>query len=452
MDQITALCKRRGFIYPGSEIYGGFANSYTYGPYGTQLKKNIKNLWWSMFVERREDMVGIDGPILLHPKTWKASGHVDTFNDPMVDCKNCNARHRADHLVESKLDGSADGWSLEKLSNFIEQEQIKCPKCGQREFTDARQFNLMFQTQMAKTGSDSTAYLRPETAQAIFTEYKNVIDTMRVKVPFGIGQIGKAFRNEITPGNFIFRVLEFEQMEIEYFVHPDQWREHFDAWVALMYDWCEIIGLDREKIHELDVEGDALAHYSKKTIDFEYEFPFGIKELYGCAYRTDFDLSNHERESGKKLKWRDPATNEEYTPHVVEPTFGVDRTVLAVLSEAYQEEALEDGSARTVLKLKPVMSPVKVAVLPLMKKDGLPEKAREVLALVQAFGNCEYDQSGNVGKRYRRQDEIGTPVCVTIDYESLDDQAVTVRDRDTMAQERVKIDDLVSYLREKYFL
>jgi len=451
MDQIVSLSKRRGFIYPGSEIYGGFANSYTYGPYGAQLKKNIKDLWWSLFVEKRGDMVGIDGPILLHPKTWKASGHVDTFNDPMVDCKNCNARHRADHLVETKLDGSADGWALEKISKFIADEGIKCPKCGKTDFTDARQFNLMFQTQMAKTGEDSIAYMRPETAQAIFTEYKNVIDTMRVRVPFGIGQIGKAFRNEINPGNFIFRVLEFEQMEIEYFVHPDEWETHFNDWVARMYDWCELIGLDKAKIHELDVDGDALAHYSKKTIDFEYEFPFGVKELYGCAYRTDFDLTNHERESGKKLKWRDPQTNEEYTPHVIEPTFGVDRTVLAILSEAYHEETLEDGSTRTVLKLKSAMSPVKVAVLPLMKKDGLPEKAHEVLSLVNIFGNCEYDQSGNVGKRYRRQDEIGTPVCVTVDYESLDDEAVTVRDRDTMAQERIKIVNLNDYLSQKYF-
>lgn len=451
IDQIVSLSKRRGFIYPTSEIYGGFANAYTYGPYGTQLKKNIKNLWWDQFVEKRADMVGIDGPILLHPKTWKASGHVDTFNDPMVDCKNCKARHRADHLVESKLDGSADGWALEKLSQYIAEQGIKCPKCGMKDFTDARQFNLMFQTQMAKTGEDSMAYLRPETAQAIFTEFKNVTDTMRVKIPFGIGQIGKAFRNEITPGNFIFRVLEFEQMEIEYFVHPDEWEVHFQAWVEAMYEWCELIGLDKAKIHELDVKGDALAHYSKKTIDFEYEFPFGVKELYGCAYRTDFDLTNHERESGKKLRWRDPQTNEEYIPHVIEPTFGVDRTVLAILSEAYAEEILEDGSSRTVLKLKPAMAPVKVAVLPLMKKDGLPEKAAEVLALVQRFGNCEYDESGNVGKRYRRQDEIGTPVCVTVDYESLEDECVTVRDRDTMQQERLKIAELKAYLADKYF-
>ncbi len=451
MEQITALCKRKGFIYPGSEIYGGFANSYTYGPYGVQMKNNLKALWWKMFIEQRPDMVGIDGTILLHPQTWKASGHVDTFNDPMMDCKNCQARHRADHLAETKMDGNADHMSLEELTTFIKEQGIKCPKCGKTDFTEARQFNLMFETQMAKTGEDSTAYLRPETAQAIFLEFKNVVDTTRVKVPFGIGQIGKAFRNEITPGNFIFRVLEFEQMEIEYFVPESEWEQHFDAWVKAMYDWCEVIGLEKDKIHELDVEGDALAHYSKKTIDLEYEFPFGVKELYGCAYRTNFDLTNHENASGKKLRWRDPQTNEEYIPHVIEPTFGVDRSILAILSTAYEEETLEGGEVRTVLHLKPVIAPVKVAVLPLTKKDGLPEKAQEILALAQSFGNCEYDEGGNIGKRYRRQDEVGTPVCVTIDYETLDDAAVTVRDRDTMAQERIKIADLQSYLKEKYF-
>jgi len=451
MEQITALSKRKGFIYPGSEIYGGFANSYTYGPYGAQLKNNIKNLWWKTFIENRQDMVGIDGTILLHPKTWKASGHVDTFNDPLIDCKKCNARHRADHLAETKMDKNADGMSLEELNTFIANKKIKCPKCGAIDFTEARQFNLMFETQMAKTGEDSTAYLRPETAQAIFLEYKNVVDSMRVKVPFGIGQIGKAFRNEITPGNFIFRVLEFEQMEIEYFVHPDEWEKHFDIWIKLMYDWCELIGLDKEKIHELDVEEDARAHYSDKTIDFEYEFPFGIKELYGCAYRSDFDLQNHQRDSGKKLIWRDPQTNEVYVPHVIEPTFGVDRTILAIMSEAYCEEDLGEGKSRTVLKFKPEIAPVKVAILPLMKKDGLPEICQDILKEVQTFGNCEYDDGGAIGKRYRRQDEIGTPVCVTVDYETKEDDSVTVRDRDTMEQKRIKISDLKNYLLENYF-
>jgi glycyl-tRNA synthetase len=370
----------------------------------------------------------------------------------MMDCKNCQARHRADHLAETKMEGNADHMSLEQLTAFIAEQGIKCPKCGKKDFTQARQFNLMFETQMAKTGENSTAYLRPETAQAIFLEFKNVIDTTRVKVPFGIGQIGKAFRNEITPGNFIFRVLEFEQMEIEYFVHESEWETHFKLWLEAMYDWCEAIGLEKAKIHELDVEGEALAHYSKKTIDLEYEFPFGVKELYGCAYRTNFDLTNHENASGKKLRWRDPQTNEEYIPHVIEPTFGVDRSILAIISTAYTEETLEGGEVRTVLRLKPVIAPVKVAVLPLTKKDGLPEKATAIKNIVQVFGNCEYDEGGNIGKRYRRQDEIGTPVCVTIDYETLDDQSVTVRDRDTMAQERIKIDELNAYLAKKYFL
>ncbi len=452
MEKIVGWAKRKGFIYPGSDIYGGFGNSYTYGPYGVEMKNNLKTTWWKMFVNDRADMVGIDGGILLHPKTWKASGHVDTFNDPMVDCKKCQARHRADHLIEDALDiKSADGMSCEEISQKIKNNQIKCPKCGATELTEARQFNLMFETQMAKTGEDSTAYLRPETAQAIFLEFKNVIDTTRVKVPFGIGQIGKAFRNEITPGNFIFRVLEFEQMEIEYFVHESEWEEHFDKWVSAMYDWCECIGLDRQKIHELDVDGEALAHYSKKTIDFEYEFPFGIKELYGCAYRTNFDLNNHEKASGKKLTYRDPQTNEVYLPHVIEPTFGVDRSILAIICEAYDEEELDDGATRTVMHFNTRMAPVKVAVLPLMKKDGLPEKAKAIQQQCQCFGNTEYDEGGAIGKRYRRQDEIGTPVCITVDYDTLEDESVTVRDRDTMKQDRIKISDLVDYLATKYF-
>jgi len=452
MDRIVGWAKRRGVIYPGSEIYGGFGNSYTYGPYGVEIKNNIKKAWWNLFVNNREDMVGIDGTILLHPKTWKASGHVDTFADPLIECKNCNARHRADHLAETKMDKNADGMSLQELGDFIAEQGIKCPNCGEIDFTEVRQFNQMFETQMAKTGEDSTAYLRPETAQAIFLEYKNVVDSMRVKVPFGIGQIGKAFMNEITPGNFIFRVLEFEQMEIEYFVHPNEWQKHFDLWIERMYDWCDLIGLDKNKIHELDVDADARAHYSDKTIDFEYEFPFGIKELYGCAYRSDFDLQNHQRDSGQKLIWRDSKTNEVYVPHVIEPTFGVDRTVMAVISEAYCEETLEDDSVRTVLKFNPLMAPVKVAVLPLMKKDGLPEISREILKKMQIFGNCEYDETGAIGKRYRRQDEVGTPVCITVDYETKEDESVTVRDRDSMKQERVKIAELLNYLSEKYFL
>ncbi len=453
MEKIVALCKRRGIIFPGSEIYGGFGNSYTYGPLGSELKKNIKDFWWKRFIQHREDVVGIDGTIILHPKTWKASGHVDGFNDQMVDCKECNARHRADHLVEDACDIECEGLSNEDVKKLIDENDIKCPKCGNKNFTDVRKFNLMFQTEMAKTGEDSTAYLRPETAQAIFLEYKNVLDSTRVKFPFGIGQIGKAFRNEITPGNFIFRVLEFEQMEIEYFFNPkaQKWEELFEGWFDDMKQWCRDIGLSEDHFHEYEHPAEKLSHYSKRTVDIEYDFPFGKKELYGLAYRTDFDLEQHEKHSGKKLRARDPETNEEFLAHVIEPTWGVDRTVLAVLTEGYTEEKLEDGSERVVLKLVPKLAPVKVAVFPLMKKDGLPEKAKEVISKLEVLGYVQYDDGGAIGKRYRRHDEIGTPVCVTIDYESLDDESVTIRDRDTMKQERVKIAELLNLLQERYF-
>ncbi len=453
IDQIVSLSKRRGFVYPGSEIYGGFGNSYTYGPLGIELKNNIKNIWWKTFVHNRADMVGIDGDIILHPKTWHASGHVGGFTDPLVECEETRQRFRADHLIEDQLGEDVDGWTVEKINKFLVGKELLSPATKKPTLSEVKTFNLMFSTQMAKTseGEDSKAYLRPETAQAIFLEFKNVVDTNRVKIPFGIAQIGKAFRNEITPGNFIFRRLEFEQMEIEYFVHPSEWEQLFDNWIADMHQWCELIGLDNAKIHELDVPEESRAHYSTKTIDFEYDFPFGCKELYGCAYRADFDLGNHQRESGKKLEYRDPQTNEVYLPHVIEPTFGVDRTILAVLCEAYNEETLEDGSTRTVLKFKPNIAPIKVAILPLMKKDGLPEKAKAIQEKLQIFGNVEYDEGGAIGKRYRRQDEAGTPVCITVDYDSLEDETVTVRDRDTMEQERIKITDLFSYLGEKYF-
>ncbi|HEY5714435.1 MAG TPA: glycine--tRNA ligase [Candidatus Gracilibacteria bacterium] len=460
LDPIVSLSKRRGFVYPGSEIYGGFGNSYTYGPLGIELKKNIKDLWWKTFVHQRADMVGIDGDIILHPKTWHASGHVAGFSDQMVDCRTCKARLRADHLVEDALKQDCEGLPDEEVTALIRDNGIKCPKCGGKDLTEVRKFNLMFETQMAKTGEESTAYLRPETAQAIFLEFKNVVDSTRVKIPFGIAQIGKAFRNEITPGNFIFRRLEFEQMEIEYFIHEDDWKSVFEAWHNAMKAWCDLIGLSKEKCHDLEHAPEKLSHYSKRTVDIEYDFPFGRKELYGLAYRTNFDLTQHQEHSGKKLAYRDPMTNEEYIPHVIEPTFGVDRTILAVMCEAYREEKLEDGSERTVMAFKPVLAPIKVAVLPLMKKDGLPEKAREILSMLTGghdplsgkdFGNCEYDDGGAIGKRYRRQDEAGTPVCITVDYESLEDETVTVRDRDTMKQERIKIGDLVAYLAEHYF-
>lgn len=449
MEKIVSLSKRRGFVYPGSEIYGGFANSYTYGPYGSQLRKNIKDLWWKTFVEARRDMVGIDGQILLHPKTWHASGHVEGFNDAMVDCKNCKARHRADHLIENALNQDAEGLSEEELTKIITQGDVKCPKCGKKDFTPARNFNLMFQTELSKTADDENiAYLRPETAQAIFLEFKNVIDTTRVRVPFGIAQIGKAFRNEITPGNFIFRVIEFEQMEIEYFIHESDWEKVFEDWLKLQHEWCELIGLSKDKTHEYEHAEEKLSHYSKRTVDIEYDFPFGRSELYGLAYRTDFDLKQHAEHSGKKLEYRDPQTNEVYTPHVIEPTFGVERSLLAVLCDAYTEEDV-DGDTRLVMKFARHIAPVKVAVLPLMKKDGLPEIAQEIYDSLSAQWTTEYDDGGSVGKRYRRQDEIGTPFCITVDYESKDDKCVTVRERDSMKQERIAIDKLEEYFNEQ---
>ncbi len=456
MEKIVSLCKRRGFVFPGSEIYGGFGNSYTYGPLGAELKKNIKDLWWKTFIHNREDMTGIDGDIILHPKTWEASGHVGGFNDQMVDCKNCKARLRADHLVEEALGIDCEGKSDEEVTQIIRENSLQCPKCGKQDFTEVRQFNLMFSTQMAKTGENSIAYLRPETAQAIFLEFKNVVDSTRLKLPFGIGQIGKAFRNEITPGNFIFRRLEFEQMEIEYFIRPENWEEIFENWFTEMKKWCEKIGLNPANFHPYEHPAEKLSFYSKRTIDIEYDFPFGRKELYGLAYRTDYDLGRHEEFSRKNLHIHDEQTGQKILPHVIEPTFGLDRTILAVLCEGFTEETLVDGSMRTVLKLVPSLAPVKVAVFPLMKKDGLPEKSREILEQLRSFGYVEYDQSGAIGKRYRRHDEIGTPVCVTVDYDTLDKnsadfETVTIRDRDTMQQERVKIVDLVSVLSTRYF-
>jgi glycyl-tRNA synthetase len=457
MQKIVSLCKRRGFIYPGSEIYGGFANSYTFGPYGVQMRKHVKDLWWKMFVDKRLDMVGMDGGILLHPKTWHASGHVDSFTDALVDCKQCKARHRADHLIEKALELDAEGLSPEELTDLITKNDLKCPKCGMKDFTPARYFNLMFQTQLSKTGDeDSTVFLRPETAQAIFLEFKNVIDTMRVRIPFGIAQIGKAFRNEITPGNFIFRLLEFEQMEIEYFIRESDWEKVFEDWLKSMHDWCEAIGLTSEKCHEHEHAQEKLSHYSKRTVDIVYDFPFGRSELYGLAYRTNFDLSQHAKASGAKLEYRDPQTNETFIPHVIEPTFGVDRTILALLVDAYTEEELEGGDSRIVMKFNPKMAPVKVAVLPLMKKEGLPEKAKAIYESLAEHFVVEYDESGSIGKRYRRQDEIGTPFCLTVDFDTLgrgddpnDAETVTVRDRDSMKQERIKIDELIPFLMKK---
>lgn len=450
LKPIVALAKRRGFIYPGSEIYGGFANTYSFGPYGAELKKNVKDLWWKTFVYGRRDMVGLDGPILLHPKAWKASGHLDGFNDALIDCKICKSRFRCDHLIEETLRENADGLSVEQMTGLIQQRKVKCPKCGAQDFTDARHFNLMFHTHMSKTGADGdSAYLRPETAQAIFLDFKNIIDTMRVRIPFGVAQIGKAFRNEITPGNFIFRVIEFEQMEIEYFIQEKAWEATFENWLQSMHDWCKLIGLNPSRVHEKEHPQEQLSHYSKRTVDLVYDFPFGTSELYGLAYRTDFDLKQHATYSGQTIEYTDPETREKYVPHVIEPTFGVERTILALLCDAYDEEQLENGEMRTVLHLNPKIAPVKVAVFPLMKKEPLADKAMQVFKLLQSRWYTEYDESGAIGKRYRRQDELGTPFCITIDFDTLENDTVTLRDRDSMKQERVPLTKLVEVLAER---
>lgn len=449
LKPIVALAKRRGFIYPGSEIYGGFANTYSFGPYGVELKKNIKDLWWKTFVQKRRDMVGLDGPILLHPKAWKASGHLDGFNDALIDCKSCKGRFRCDHLIEEATSIDADGLTIPQMTQIIQEKQIKCPKCGSKDFTEARHFNLMFSTQMSKTSDGDLAYLRPETAQAIFLDFKNIIDTMRVKIPFGVAQIGKAFRNEITPGNFVFRVIEFEQMEIEYFIKEAVWEKTFDEWLKAMHGWCDLIGLKSDRIHEKEHPKEQLSHYSKRTVDLVYDFPFGRSELYGLAYRTDFDLKQHAEHSGQNLDYLDAEAKEKFTPHVIEPTFGVERTLLALLCDAYEEQTLENGETRTVLHFHPRIAPVKVAVFPLMKKEPLGSKAQEVFQMVQEHFASEYDESGAIGKRYRRQDELGTPFCVTIDFDTIENGSVTLRDRDSMEQIRVPISDLIETLRKK---
>jgi glycyl-tRNA synthetase len=445
MDQIVSLCKRRGFVFPACEIYGGFANAYSYGPYGVELKNNIKKLWWKMFVNDREDMVGIDGPILLHPKLWEASGHVGGFNDAMIDCKECKKRFRADHLVEDLTGEDMEG-KLEEMTKTLRDMKAKCPNCGKSNWSEAKFFNMMFKTEM--NGIDGDVYLRPETAGAIFVDFKNVLDSTRMKVPFGIAQIGKAFRNEIVAGNFIFRIREFEQMEIEYFIHPKaDWEPMYEEWLKQQEQFAMALGAKPADIKRYEHPKEKLSHYSKKTIDIIYNFPFGFKELFGLAHRSDFDLSQHAKFSGQKLEYRDGETNESYVPHVLEPTFGVDRSILVALISAYHEEDV-NGEKRVVMKFPKQIAPVKVAVFPLMKnRPELVAKAREVYQLVKPLYSCEFDDNGNVGKRYRRQDEIGTPYCVTVDFDTLKDEAVTVRDRDTMQQERVKISGLADYFK-----
>jgi len=458
MEKIVALSKRRGFVYPGSDIYGGLANTWDYGPLGVELKNNVKQSWWKMFVHRRRDIVGLDAGILMHPKIWEASGHVANFNDPLVDCKTCRGRFRADHLIEDKLGQHVDGKSPEELSAILAAAHLPCPTCGNRTLTEARQFNMMFRTTIGPVEESGVqVYLRPETAQAIFVQYKNILATARQKVPFGVAQIGKAFRNEITPGNFIFRDIEFEQMEIEYFVRPDGGAEAFEAWLAEMGRWLETLGIRPEHLRVREHEAEELSHYSSRTVDYEYRFPdpLGWRELYGLANRTDFDLSRHQEVSGEDLTYFEQASGERFLPHVIEPTFGVDRTVLMLLLDAYDEEAAVDvngkADTRVVLRLHPRVAPFKAAVLPLMKKPELATVAWDLFNRIQDETGLtiDYDETANIGKRYRRQDEVGTPFCVTVDYDSLDDRAVTVRDRDTTEQTRVPIADIPAWLSER---
>ena len=449
MDKIVALCKGRGFVYPGSEIYGGLANTWDYGPLGVELKNNIKKAWWKKFVQESPYNVGLDSAILMNPQTWVASGHLGGFSDPLMDCKACKTRHRADKLIEDFDGTNTGGWSNEQLVNYIKEKGIKCPVCGKQDFTDIRQFNLMFKTFQGVTeDSKSEIYLRPETAQGIFVNFANIQRTTRKKVPFGVGQIGKSFRNEITPGNFIFRVREFEQMELEFFCKPGTDLEWFSFWRKYCKDWLLSLGIKEEDLRLRDHDPEELCFYSKATTDFEYKFPFGWGELWGIADRTDYDLTQHQNESGKSLEYFDPDDNSKYIPYVIEPSLGVERLFLTIVCNAYDEETIGEGDVRTVMHLHPALAPVKAAVLPLTKK--LKEPAMEVYSMLSKKFNVEYDEAGQIGKRYRRQDEIGTPFCITYDFDTLEkDGCVTVRDRDTMEQERVKIEDLVAYLDKK---
>ena len=442
MEDIISLCKRRGFIYQGSDVYGGLSGTWDYGPLGVQLKRNIMNLWWRMFVDERDDIYGVDAAILMNPKVWKASGHVDTFVDPLCEDTVNHRRYRTDHILKDN-GVDADGLTMEQMDEVIAEKGIKSPDGNP--LSKSRTFNMMFKTSVGATESeDSVAYLRPETAQGIFTNFKNVVDSFYPDLPFGIAQQGKAFRNEIAPRDFVFRSREFEQMEIEYFVNPENWEEAFDELLKSTHEFLEALGLDPENIHELDVPPEDRAHYSKKTIDIEYDFPIGKEELMGIAYRTDFDLMNIQRVSGKSMEYTIKGTNEKFVPHVIEPSFGVERALMAVLSSAYREDE-QNGSKRVYLALPEHLAPVKFAVSPLLKnKPELVEKAREIYANLSKKnpGRVMWDDNGNIGKRYRRQDEIGTPHCVVVDFQTLEDDTVTVRERDTTEQRRVKVEEL----------
>ena len=449
LDKIVALCKGRGFVYPGSEIYGGLANTWDYGPLGVELKTNIKNAWRKKFIQENKYNVGLDSAILMNPQTWVASGHVGGFSDPLMDCKDCKTRHRADKLIEDN-GGDANGWTNEQMMTYIREHGIKCPNCGSTNFTDIRQFNLMFKTFQGVTeDSKNEIYLRPETAQGIFVNFANIQRTSRKKVPFGVAQVGKSFRNEITPGQFIFRVREFEQMELEFFCKPGTDLEWFQYWRSYCKNFLLSLGLKEENIRLRDHSPEELCFYSKATTDFEFMFPFGWGELWGVADRTDYDLTQHQKTSGKSLEYFDPETNEKYIPYVIEPSLGVERLFLAVVCDAYDEEQLEDGTSRTVMHLHPALAPVKAAVLPLSKK--LSEKAGELHDELAKYFNVDFDDAGAIGKRYRRQDEIGTPFCITYDFDTETDGCVTVRERDSMQQVRIPLTEVKAYIKERIF-
>ena len=453
METIVNLCKSRGYIYPGSEIYGGLANTWDYGPLGVELKNNVKTLWRKKFIQEKKDIVGLDAAILMNPETWVASGHVSGFSDPLIDCKECKTRHRADKLIEewaheNKQDIIADGWTDDQMVKFIEDNKIPCPNCGKTNFTSIRKFNLMFKTFQGVTeDSTATVYLRPETAQGIFVDFKNVLRTTRKKMPMGIAQIGKAFRNEITPGNFTFRTREFEQMELEFFCKPGTDLEWFKYWKEFCENWLLSLGMKKENIRLRDHSKEELIFYSKATTDIEFNFPFGWGELWGIADRTDYDLTQHMNHSKQDLSYLDPETNERYVPYVIEPSLGADRVTLAFLCNAYDVEDLGEGDSRVVLHLHPALAPYKVAILPLSKKLG--DKANEIFDKLSKSFSCDYDEAGSIGKRYRREDEIGTPYCLTVDFDTLEDNQVTIRDRDTMEQVRIPIDEVENYINEK---
>ena len=450
METIVALAKGRGFVYPGSEIYGGLANSWDYGPLGAELKNNVKKAWWKKFVQECPYNVGLDSAILMNPETWVASGHLSGFSDPLMDCKSCKTRHRADKLIEDYVaeNGLSDNpaaMSDEEMMNYIKEKGIVCPHCGSKDFTDIRKFNLMFKTFQGVTeDSSSTLYLRPETAQGIFVNFKNIARTSRKKIPFGVAQIGKSFRNEITPGNFIFRTREFEQMELEFFCKPGTDLEWFEFWRGYCKKWLLDLGIDEESLRLRDHDKDELCFYSKATTDFEFMFPFGWGELWGVADRTDYDLTQHSNHSGEAMEYFDPETNEKYTPYVIEPSLGADRVLLAFLCNAYDEEEDEKGDKRVVMRFHPALAPFKAAVLPLSKK--LSAEATEIYTELSKYFSVDYDDAGSIGKRYRREDEIGTPICITYDFDSVEDKCVTVRDRDTMEQKRIPISDLKDYI------